>query len=182
MGARARRAEPPSALIDMIYRELRVIAGAVVRSGKRRSDSLQPTDLVHAAYVKLVDPARVTLNDRLHFFALAAKVMRQILVDHARRGAAMKRGGNAARVTMSVSLMRAATVELDVLDLHDALRDLASLDERQSHVVELRYFAGLEVAETAEVLGLSTATVEREWRAARAWLRSRLTRTPGRDS
>jgi RNA polymerase sigma factor (TIGR02999 family) len=140
---------------------------------ERRHHSLQPTGLVHEAYLRLAGSPDLAWHSRAQFFAIAARVMRQVLVDHARRRRAAKREG--CRVTLTEDAAPAAA-PLDVLDLEEALTELAALDPRQARVVELRYFAGLDVEETAEALGLSARTVKREWQTARAWLQRRLTR------
>jgi RNA polymerase sigma factor (TIGR02999 family) len=137
---------------------------------ERRHHSLQPTALVHEAYLRLAAGHALEWRDRDQFFAIAAHVMRQVLVDHARRRRAAKREG----VHVTLGEADAAMAPLDVLDLEDALKELGRLDSRQARVVELRFFGGLGVEETAEALGLSPRTVKREWRTARAWLQHRL--------
>ncbi|MCG8459286.1 MAG: ECF-type sigma factor [Holophagales bacterium] len=138
--------------------------------------TLQPTALVHEAYLELMgqDPGRV--ENRVHFFALAAKAMRQVLVDHARRKAASKRAGDQLRVTLTNALdsSQAGDSPVDALDLHDALRRLASIQPRAAQVVELRYFGGLTLDQTAEVVGVTQKTVSRDWNTARLWLLDRL--------
>jgi RNA polymerase sigma factor (TIGR02999 family) len=137
--------------------------------------SLQPTALIDEVYLRLVDLDRMTITDRVHFFALAARLMRQILVDHARRRQANKRGGGAATITGIEDKSRQASLTIvDVLDLDGALNELVSFDERASRVVELRFFAGLNIDETDKALDVSTATVERDWAVAKAWLLKRL--------
>ena len=136
--------------------------------------ALQATALVHEVYLRLVDVDQLTLKNRTHFFAVAAKLMRQILVDHARRQHADKRGGGATMVSLDDRSPAAQPANVDVLALDQALAALASIDARQSHVVELRFFAGFNIDEAAEALGISPATVEREWALARAWLFRRL--------
>jgi RNA polymerase sigma factor (TIGR02999 family) len=159
-------------LYHLLYAELRRQAGRYMRR-ERRHHSLQPTGLVHEAYLRLAGSPELAWHSRAQFFAIAARVMRQVLVDHARRRRAAKREG--CRVTLTEEAAPAAA-PLDVLDLEEALTELAELDARQARVVELRYFAGLAVEETAEALGLSARTVKREWQTARAWLQRRLTR------
>ena len=159
-------------LYALLYAELRRQAGRYMRR-ERRHHSLQPTGLVHEAYLRLAGSPDLAWHSRGHFFAIAARVMRQVLVDHARRRRAAKREG--FRVTLTEGAAPAAA-PLDVLDLEEALTELTALDPRQARVVELRYFAGLDVEETAEALGLSARTVKREWQTARAWLQQRLTR------
>jgi RNA polymerase sigma factor (TIGR02999 family) len=161
------------ALIPVIYRELRRVAGARV-SGERRS-SLETTALVHETYLRLVDLDRLTVENRTHFFAIAARVMRQILVDQARRARADKRGGGETVVTLESATPSAAPNIVDVLALDEALEELASMDERLCRVVELKFFAGFTIDELARTLNVSHATVERDWTAAKAWLYDRLT-------
>ena len=156
-------------LMSLVYDELRVMASRYL--GRERLDhTLQPTALVNEAYLRLADQQGVSWQGRSHFFAIAATMMRRILVDHARGKGYQKRGGGAP----SLSLEETGEVEdsrgLDLVALDDALSDLARLDRRKAVLVELRYFAGLSLEETAEVLGCSRATVIRQWRVARAWL------------
>ena len=162
------------ALIPLVYRELRAVAGARVR-GERAGCSLQTTALVHETYLRLVDLNRLTLENRTHFFAVAARLMRQILVDQARRAQAEKRGGGVTMVTLEGAAPASAPNIVDVLALDQALEELASMDERLCRVVELKFFAGLTIDETAEALEVSGATVERDWAAAKAWLYDRMT-------
>jgi RNA polymerase sigma factor (TIGR02999 family) len=156
-------------LFPILYGELRRQAAHYMRR-ERRNHTLQPSGLVNEAYLRLARSPGLDWHDRMHFFALAARVMRQVLVDHARRRRAAKREG--WHVTLGDADAPAAPLEL--LDLESALAELVALDPRQARVVELRYFAGLDVEETAEVLGLSPRTVKREWQTARAWLQHRL--------
>ena len=177
MLARARQGEESAvaALLPLVYGELRALAGSYFR--KQASDhTLQPTALVHEAYVKLVGPTDAGWESRAHFFAVAAKAMRQILTDHARRKKAAKRGGAEERQKIALSRIDtpAPTEEFDLIALEEALGKLAQIDERQCSIVEMRFLAGLTVSEVAEVTHLSTATVEREWRMAKAWLRREL--------
>ena len=160
-------------LIPVVYDELRRVARRRLQ-GESPGHPLQPTALVHEVYLRLVDMDRMTPKSRTHFFALAAKLMRQILVDHARRQHADKRGGRASIVSLDHGLAVALPSSVDVLALDQALVALSSTDDRQCKVVELRFFAGLNIDETAEALGVSTATVEREWALAKAWLFRRL--------
>ena len=160
-------------LMPQVYAELRALAQSHLRN-QVASHTLQPTALVHEAYLRLFDPKRCQWNDRQHFFALAARVMRQILVDHARAQHRIKRGEGRLRVTLDESTPGQVTDDIGVLDLDEALSELSSQDERQGRIVELRFFGGLEVEEVAGVLALSKSTVERELRAARAWLGVRL--------
>jgi RNA polymerase sigma-70 factor (ECF subfamily) len=161
------------ALVPLVYDELHRIAHAHLR-GERIDHPLQTTALVHEAYVRLVDITRLTFDSRTHFFAMAARLMRQVLVDHARRERAVKRGGG---VTIrSLDGVDAAVSEnmVDVLALDAALHDLEALDSRLCRVVELKYFAGLTIDETAAALELSPVTIERDWAMAKAWLYKRL--------
>jgi RNA polymerase sigma-70 factor (ECF subfamily) len=167
------RAAGSEEAMGFVYDELRALARAAFRV-QRADHTLQPTALVHEAFVKLFGAPHAPWHDRAHFFALAAKAMRQLLVDHARAQAALKRGGGNPRVTLSEGLLGAAAPECDLLDLDAALHELAGLDERQARVAELRLFAGLAVDEVASVLAISDATVERDWRTARAWIAHRL--------
>ena len=154
-------------LIDAVYRELRQVARGYLRR-ERPDHSLAPTALVHEAYMKLVDQRRVRWQNRAHFFAIAAQVMRRILVDHARSRAAAKRG----RSTVSLHEDDAHTppLDIDILALDSALEKLATVDPRQSRLVELRFFAGLTVEEAAAAIEIAPITVKRDWALARAWL------------
>lgn len=159
-------------LIPIVYQELRRRAAAHLRH-ERRGHTLRPTDLVHETYLRLLQQNAAWQN-REQFFGVASRLMRRILVDHARARAAAKRGG-ALRVELDSPALPPPG-EPDLLDLDAALTELAGLDERQAHVVELRYFGGLSIEEAARVLSLSPATVSREWTVARTWLYQRLTR------
>jgi RNA polymerase sigma factor (TIGR02999 family) len=156
-------------LFPILYGELRRQAGRYLRRERRRH-TLEPSGLVNEAYLRLAGAHAFDWHSRAHFFAIAARVMRQVLVDHARRRKAAKREG--CLVTFADA--DAPAVPLDLLDLESALTELALLDPRQARVVELRFFAGLDVDQTAEVLELSARTVKREWQTARAWLQQRL--------
>ena len=145
-------------------------------AGERPNHSLQATALVNEAYLRLVDAKNVAWHDRAHFLAVAARVMRRILVDHARARRAQKRGGPAERVTLDEALTVGTDERRDYVALDDALNALAAFDERKGRVVELRFFGGLTIKETAEVIGISTATVERDWILAKAWLYAELGR------
>ena len=156
-------------LIPLVYEELRRMAGHYMRA-RRAGDSLQTSALINEAYLRLADHKNMRWQNRAHFFAVAAQAMRRILVDRARARTAQKRqGGN-----IKVSLDRAAELgqerEAELLALDDALKQLAAFDERKGRIVELRYFGGLSVDETAELLDVSAVTVKREWRAAKLWL------------
>ena len=157
-------------LVPMVYEELRRLARSYMRR-ERQNHTLQTTALVNEAYVRLVDQKHVRWQNRAHFFAISAQLMRRILVDHARRRGYQKRGGGALQVTLAgaESLTDERTPDLVALD--EALTSLAEIDPRRSQVVELRFFGGLSIEETAEVLKLSPTTVERDWTIAKAWLR-----------
>lgn len=165
---------------EAVYAELRRLAGAWWRS-RSGSDTLQPTALVHEAYMKLASGASASWNDEDHFRAIAARAMRQALVSHARGKSREKRGGDWARVTLSGIGTDPGVRTFDVLAMDDALTVLESLNERHASVVELRFFAGLTEPEVARVLGVSERTVQSDWRAARAWLRHRLSDDAGED-
>jgi len=161
-------------LLPLVYDELRAVARRELR--RERSDhTLQPTALVHEAYLKLARLDRLEWRDRAHFFGAAAGTMRRVLVSHARRKRAEKRGGGAKAVPLENVVLAARERPEDVLALDEALARLADLDSRQAQVVECRFFAGMSVPETAEALGVSPATVKRDWTAARAWLNRELT-------
>ncbi len=145
-----------------VYAEMRALAARHLRR-ERKSHTLQPTALVHEAYLKLAGPTRVDWQGRAHFLAVAAKAMREILVDHARRHKAAKRCGNRHRIALDVNLMVESSRDIDLLALEDALTKLAKLDPRQAKMIELRFFGGLSVAEVAKVMGISKRSVEREW-------------------
>jgi RNA polymerase sigma factor (TIGR02999 family) len=163
-------------LLVVVYRDLHRQAERYMRA-QPPGHTLQATGLVHEAYLRLVNHQPAGWNGRGHFFAVAAKAMRSILVDHARARGAAKRGGGADPLTLE-DVEAVAEGEVPVLDLDEALSRLAQLDPRKGSLVELRYFGGLSIEETAEVLGLSPATVKREWRTARAWLRRELAADP----
>jgi RNA polymerase sigma factor (TIGR02999 family) len=164
-------------LIPVVYEELRRVASARLRS-ERSAHTLQTTALVNEAYLRLVGLDRIALQNRVHFFAMAARLMREILVDHARRKNAAKRGGGATMLQLDEVAAGAENVVIDLLALDEALTDLASFDERLCRVVELRYFGGLSIAEAADALGVSSATIERDWTIAKAWLLRRLSSQP----
>ena len=155
-------------LMPVVYDELHRRAAAYLRR-ERRDHTLQPTALVNEAYLRLVDQ-RAAWQNRAHFLAVAAQMMRRILVDHARRGKMAKRSGRWLRVTLDERLVEVPAPDVELLDLDAAITRLASFDPRRSHIAELRFFGGLSLQETSHVLGLSIATVERDWQAARAWL------------
>lgn len=155
-----------------VYDELHVIAVAAMRR-EEDGHTWQPTELVHEAFFRLLGQDRVAWQNRHHFFGIAAQAMRRLLVDHARARKQLKRDGG-ERVTLTANVGQSEANAIDVLELNDALDRLAALNARQVQVVELRYFAGLSVEETAETLGISIATVKREWTVARAFLRRAL--------
>ena len=162
------------ALLPIVYDDLRRQAARALR-GESPEHTLQPTALVHEAYFRLVDQHRVQFQNRAHFFGVAAQMIRRILIDHARARRAAKRGGGGTYVTLGeADAHQDVNDSVDVLALHDALDRLAALDPDQAKLVELRYFGGLSIEETAAALGISPATVKREWAVARAWLRREL--------
>ncbi len=160
-------------LMPLVYAELRGLANGYLR-GERSEHTLQPTALVHEAYLRLAGQRVETWESRGHFFGVAAQLMRFILVDHARRKARDKRGGDACRVPLDEAVLTYEARSIDLLDLDDALAALVLLDPRQAEIVELRFFGGLSIEETAEALALSPATIKREWCVARAFLHRRL--------
>jgi RNA polymerase sigma factor (TIGR02999 family) len=156
-------------LMPLVYDELRRRAAAAMRR-ERPGDTLEPTGLVHEAYMRLVDQRRVGWRNRAQFYGVAAEMMRRTLVDRARARRAAKRSGRWSRVTLDDASAVSDPVDIDVLALDAALARLAAIDQRKSRIAVLRFFAGLTLADTAEVLGISPATVERDWQMARAWL------------
>ena len=162
-------------LLPLVYEELRHRAKAYLRR-ERLDHTLQPTALVHEAYLRLTRQDRVVWQNRAQFYGVAAQMMRRILVDHARARRMTKRSGQWTRLSLDDFVARREQPDVDVLDLHAALDELARFDCRKSQVAELRFFGGLSLEETGHLLHVSIATVEREWQAARAWLFSRLTR------
>ena len=168
-----RDAEPR--LAQLVYRELHRLAKRSMQ-GERLDHTLQPTVLVHDAFLKLVGPSQVKWTDRKHFFAVAATLMRRILIDHARSVRAQKRGGG-GKLSLDDVVVITAAMSDDLLALDEALTRLAELDPRQSKVVELRFFAGLSEDEIAKVLDVNLRTVKRDWSSARAWLHSQIAET-----
>jgi RNA polymerase sigma factor (TIGR02999 family) len=167
------RRDSANVLLALVYDELRRIARQYLR--KERSDhTLQPTALVHEAYMKLIDISDVSWQDRAHFFAVASNVMRHILVDHARARATDKRGGEAQRIALEDAVKLSDAPDIDLLALDEAMKQLAEFDAQQSKIVELRFFGGLTIEETAHVLAISPATVKREGTMAKAWLFRRI--------
>ena len=165
-------------LAPLVRRELRDIASRML-SGERRGRSWQPTDLVQETYIRLLDWRVVRWENRAHFFATTARMMRRVLVDAARERQAAKRGHDPSAVPLDGVDIAAPTPHLDIVALEDALNALAALDPRPSQVVELRFFGGFSVEETAEALGVSVRTVKRDWNTARAWLYHALSRQNG---
>lgn len=168
------------ALMGAIYQDMRRLAMSHME-GERRDHTLSPTALVHEAYVKFIDQRNTDWKNRLHFFAVAARIIRRILIDHAREKNAQKRGGGReaddrgmTRISIHEHDLAAPARDVDLLALDEALVELATLDEQQARIVELRYFGGCTVEEVAEVLNIGKRTVDRDWQAARAWLFDRL--------
>lgn len=160
-------------LMPLVYRELQVMAAGLLR-GERRVDVMETGALVHEAYLRLVDQTRTNWNGRAHFFGAAAQVMRRILVDQARRRLATKRGAGVTHESLDIALTVAFEPDLNVLALNEALEQLTQTDPELARLVEMRYFAGLTLEETAEVLATSVPTVKRDWSVARAWLARQL--------
>jgi|SRR5580700_3951847 RNA polymerase sigma-70 factor (ECF subfamily) len=169
----AGNSEASSRLINLVYSELRAMAGRCMRR-ERPDHTLQATALVHEAYLRLAGQG-IQWQSRGHFFGIAARVMRRVLLDYAREHRAKKRGGAAARVTLDDGLLVTEDHLENVLILDESLMKLAAVDPQQSRLVELRFFAGMTVEETSEVMGISTATVKREWSHAKAWLHREMT-------
>jgi RNA polymerase sigma-70 factor (ECF subfamily) len=161
-------------LLPLVYSELHRLASAYLRR-ERPNHTLQTTALVHEAYLKLAGQERVEWKNRGHFFAIAAQAMRRILVDYAKNRNRQKRGGTEAMIPLDEALIVAAETNVDIIALDDALRRLAESDQQQERLVELRYFAGMSLEETASILGISRATAAREWAMAKAWLHRELT-------
>ncbi len=172
----AGRPEARDELVGLVYGPLRAIAERHLHR-ERDGHTLQPTALVNELYLRLVEQRRVDWQDRTHFFAVAAQVTRRILVDHARRRKSEKRGGGLEPVTIGAALDVAAQESLDVVSLDAALESLAAVFPQQAKIVELRFYGGLTIDETAAALGISAATVSREWTMARAWLKRSLSIT-----
>lgn len=160
-------------LIPLIYQDLRRLAGNYLQR-ERQDHTLQPTALINEVFVRLIDQQNIKWQNRAHFFGISAKLMRRVLVDHARAHRAAKRGGDQFSVSLSQANQVASDPGVDLLNLHAALERLETLDPQQSQIVELRFFGGLTIEETAEVMSRSHATIEREWKMARAWLRREL--------
>lgn len=165
-------------LLPLVQQSLHEIARGLLRR-ERGDHSLEPSAIVNELYLKLVDQRQVSWRDRAHFYGVSAQIMRNVLVDHARRKQSEKRGGGMTRVSLSRSFAAPEANSIDVVVLDDALTQLEAVYPQQSRIVELRFFAGMTIEETAEALDISPATVKREWSMARAWLRRALKRTAG---
>jgi RNA polymerase sigma factor (TIGR02999 family) len=166
--------DAPERLMPLVYDELRRLAGRYL-SRERPDHTLQPTALVHEAYLRMIGQTQVTWQNRAHFIGVAAQMMRRILVDHARLHHVEKRGGHRRKISLDEAVSFEKQRDVDLVALDDALSDLATLDPEQSRIVELRFFGGLTLDETAEVVGISRSTVKREWIMAKAWLYDQLT-------
>ncbi len=166
-------------LLPLVEADLRRLARACMRH-ERNGHTLQPTALVNEAFLRLAGARRLEWQDRAHFMGIAARLMRRVLVDHARARGYQKRGGGAERVSLDGALLEAAQRPLDVIELDRALETFATIDARRSRVVELRFFGGLTLEETAEVLNVSSETVKRDWRVAKLWLHRELNGNPHR--
>jgi RNA polymerase sigma factor (TIGR02999 family) len=164
----------PEAMLSLVYAELRRLAASYLRR-ERPGHTLQPTALVHEAYVRLLDQRQIDWSNRAQFMGLAAVMMRRILVNHARDRVAEKRGGGAQHVPLTLAGEGIGAIEVNLLHLHDALTRLSETDPRKGQIVELKFFGGLTTEEIAAALSVSTATVERDWKFARAWLHRTLT-------
>jgi len=167
-------------LTPLVYRELHRLAQRYM-GGEREGHTLQATALVNEAYLRLIDAPQMQWQNRAHFFAVSAQLMRHILVDFARARHNLKRGGQAPQVSLDEALFIAPEQDADLVALDDALKSLAEIDERKSRVVELRFFGGLSVEETAEVLKVSPDTVMRDWRLAKMWLLREISKTVASD-
>jgi RNA polymerase sigma factor (TIGR02999 family) len=161
-------------LIPIVYAELRRLAQYHMKL-EAPGHTLQATALVNEAYLRLVDQTRVNWQNRAHFFGAAAQIIRRILVDHARSRHRLKRGGSAVKITLYDEILATEGVELDIVALDQSLTELAKLDQQQERIIELRFFAGLSIKDTAEALNISPATVKRDWATARAWLYREMT-------
>jgi RNA polymerase sigma-70 factor (ECF subfamily) len=163
------------ALVPVVYKELKRVAGRCLAS--QRNQTLQSTALVHEAYLRLVGQDSLRVENRAHFFGIAARLMREILVDHARTRGAAKRGANCLTLALDEAVALPQKREVDIVALDDALNGLAALDLRQSQIVDLRFFGGLSIEDTSCALGISPATVKREWAVARLWLQREMNRS-----
>ena len=162
-------------LMPLVYNELHRIAGRYLRN-ERPNHTLQTTALINEAYVRIVDGKSVKWQDRAHFFGVAAQIMRHILVDHARSSRSAKRGGGVQKLTLDEAVAGSQERNLDLVALNDSLNSLAQIDPQQSRIIELRFFGGLTIEETAEVMSISPATVKRDWNMAKAWLYGEINR------
>lgn len=169
-----------AALLPLIYAELRALAGEHFKS-ERVEHTLQPTALVHNVYLRMVEQTSIKPTNRKHFFALASKLMRELLIDHARARSRQKRGGQWNRLTLSAVDSKDDFQEVDLLILEEVRQELSRVDERMAAIVELRYFGGLSFANIAEVLEVSEATLYREWRLTKAWLAKELAESRGHE-
>ena len=174
---RVRCGEPSAAseLLPLVYDELRRLAAAKM-AHERPDQTLQPTALVHEAYIRLIDQSRVNWQNRAHFFGVAAQIMRRLLVDHARKHNAEKRGQDFQKLSLDENIDRAVERSAELIALDDALKTLATFDQQKARMVELRYFGGLSIEETADVLGVTPTTIKRHWRLAKAWLHGEMQR------
>jgi RNA polymerase sigma-70 factor (ECF subfamily) len=163
------KADAASKLMPLVYGELRRLAAHYLRQ-ESPGHTLQPTALVHEVYLKLVEQGNASWQSRAHFFGIASRLMREILVEHARKRRALKRGGLQQKVQLAEALAVAPNRPIELVALDEALRRLEKLDPQQSRIVELRFFGGLSIEETAEVLGVASRTVKRDWSVARVWL------------
>ena len=172
---RAREGEPEAVdrLMELVYHELRGLAGNVFRR-ERSEHTLQPTALVHEAYLRLLGPHPLQATNKAHFRAIAGIAMRRVLVDHARRRTADKRSVEGVSLSITPETDLAVSPDIDVLELHDALERMSRINERQARLVEMRFFGGMTQTEAAEALGISHATAERDWKIAKVWLKKRL--------
>lgn len=169
-----------STLLELVYPELRRMAASRLR-GERLDHTLQPTSLVHEVYMRLAHDSEREWADRTHFYAVAARVVRAVLVDHARARRRIKRGSGAASVELHDFHASVPAPGVDLLDLDNALKELEAIDEERARIVELRHFAGLSIEETAETLGISPSTVKRGWLAAKTWIRHRMDGGPSSE-
>jgi RNA polymerase sigma-70 factor (ECF subfamily) len=164
--------------MPLVFDELRVLAGIYLQR-ERPGHTLQPTALVNEVYLRLVDQERVSWENRAHFFGMTARMMRRLLVNHAEAHGAQKRGSGIQKIALDEAVLPSWTPGVDVLAIDRALQELEKLDGRQGQVVEMRFFSGLSIAETAEALQISPATVKRDWETAKLWLRSRMAQSAG---
>ena len=160
-------------LLPLVYNELRLVAGNQLRN-ERGDHTLQATALVHEAYLRLLEQKNVDWKNRLHFFSIASEMMRRILVNYAVKRNAQKRGDGATKIVLDEAVSYTKQRDFDLVALDEALTELAKFDEKQTRIVELRFFGGLTIEETAEILEISDSTVKREWRMAKAWLKTKL--------